>query len=504
MSTAGSPHSPSHTPRLVPARFEEQEEPASFTQPPANPTDRTSLFGREPEHHWSIQKAIDPSKYLTLFARLPHKLSATNYISWMFAAEATLDTIDLLGYINGKIPAHRSDNLFYPNWRAANALVRSILITNMSEEVAVQMSHLRVASEIWSEARRLFSGQTMTDFTLTITSLVTTKYIDGEDISAHIAKMKGFHRDLMLMNRDIDDGLFGCFLRISMPPTWNYVFAGLPQSYTSAEVERRIKDEHGIKTNQESVAMAYRAVQMIGKSNETSPGDPFCTNCNKPGHWIKGCWSKGGGAEGKGPRQKRNQKKKNDNKGKKNKGKDKANQATHDHDSDSESRVSHASYMAVNTSSSSSSQLRWILDGGSTTHICNDRSAFTKFSPSHDTIGSIQKNGPQLQVHGTGEIKIICSVKGHDDQVITFRDVAFCPDARDNLVSESRMDRKGMEIRKRSGKVSVIKPNGELLMQGKLRGRLYELDCLIAHPSAIPSNIAFSAQYGQSLDLWHR
>lgn len=42
-----------------------------------------------------------------------------------------------------------------------------------------------------------------------------------------------------------------------MPPTWNYVFAGLPQAYTSAEVKRRIKDEHGIKTNQESVAMAY-------------------------------------------------------------------------------------------------------------------------------------------------------------------------------------------------------------------------------------------------------
>src|SRR6266436_6506328 len=89
----------------------------------------------------------------------------------------------------------------YPHWRAANALVRSILVTNMSEEVAVQMSHLRNASEIWSEAKRLFSRQTMTDYTLTITSLVTTKFVDGEDPATHIAKMKGYRRDLMLMNR---------------------------------------------------------------------------------------------------------------------------------------------------------------------------------------------------------------------------------------------------------------------------------------------------------------
>ena len=68
---------------------------------------------------------------------------------------------------------------------------------------------------------------------------------------------EGLRRDLTLMGRDIDDGLFACFLRISMPPTWNYVFAGLPNNYTSAEVERQVKDEYGIKTNQETVAMAY-------------------------------------------------------------------------------------------------------------------------------------------------------------------------------------------------------------------------------------------------------
>ena len=181
---------------------------------------------------------MDTSRYLTLCGRLPHKLTASNYVSWMVATESQLDTIDLLGYVNGEIAPRKPYHLEYPNWRAANALVRSILVTNMSEDIVVQISHIKLASEIWSEARRLFSGQTIMDFTLTITSLVTTKYVDGEDIPAHLAKIKGYRRDLTLMGRDIDDGLFACFMRISMPPTWNYVFAGLPNDYTSAEVER--------------------------------------------------------------------------------------------------------------------------------------------------------------------------------------------------------------------------------------------------------------------------
>ena len=42
--------------------------------------------------HWSLSSKIEPSKYLTLFARLLNKLTASNFISWMFAVEATLDT----------------------------------------------------------------------------------------------------------------------------------------------------------------------------------------------------------------------------------------------------------------------------------------------------------------------------------------------------------------------------------------------------------------------------
>ena len=126
----------------------------------------------------------------------------------MVATESSLNTIDLAGYVSGEIKLRQTQDTDYQFWRAANALVRSILVTNMSEEIVVQVSHLKVAKDIWDEAKCLFSRQTLTDFTLTIMALVTTKYVDGEDITTHLAKMKGLCRDLTLMGRDIDDGPF--------------------------------------------------------------------------------------------------------------------------------------------------------------------------------------------------------------------------------------------------------------------------------------------------------
>ena len=464
--------------------------------------------------HWSLGKVIDMLKYFSLFGWLPHKHLVTNYVSWMLTIEGTLNTMDLLDYVLANIYQCQILEPEYNTWCTTNLLIRSILVTNMTEEVAFQMSHLKIALEVWDKAWRLFSGQTMTDFTLTIMSLITLKYVDGEDPAAHIVKMWGLHWDLMLMNRDIDNGLFACFLWISMLLSWNYIFSGLPQAYTSAEIKCWIKDEHGIKPNQESAALAYQA---LPSGNSHSWGlkcsDPYCTNCNRPGHVIGDCWSKGGGTEGKGPWQKRTQKKNGEkDRGKhKLKRKEKANQAMVNLDSDDDTKslvmkLSGMSYMAVPSTYTSSSHSHWILDGGATCHICRDGSSFTSITPATGTIGGIngqEKSG--LQIFGRGKVVIRVSVDGWHDHLITLWDVVHCPHAWDNLISESHMDKKGFEIVKWKGKVIIKLDKGEFVMQGRWQG-LYIMDCVSVTPSSPtqPSEIAFAANFDQSLNSWYQ
>ena len=157
-----SPHQsrPTISTTLCPAAFDE------IIEAEVGPS-----WSRDLNNHWSLEKQIDATHYLTLCGWLPHKLNASIYVSWMVAAESSLDTINLGGYINGDIVPCTLLQSDYLYWRAANALIWSILVTNMSEEIVVQVSHLKNAVDIWKEAKCLFAGQTVTNFTLTINSL---------------------------------------------------------------------------------------------------------------------------------------------------------------------------------------------------------------------------------------------------------------------------------------------------------------------------------------------
>jgi hypothetical protein len=66
------------------------------------------------------------------------------------------------------------------------------------------------------------------------------------------------------------------------------------------------------------------------------------------------------------------------------------------------------------------------------------------------------------------------------------------------------MDHKGLAILKKKGKVTITKSNGSVIMQGRLLScSRYELNITLAPYSATPSHVAFTAQIGQSYDLWH-
>jgi hypothetical protein len=172
----------------------------------------------------------------------------------------------------------------------------------------------------------------------------------------------------------------------------------------------------------------------------------FCDNCMKNGHSDKDCWSKGGGSEGKSPKQQRKwtQKARRSN--------------PESHYGDEQSETDFA-YLAE------SQRLMWILDGRSTTHTCKSRSAFTTFAPVSDTIGGINKYAPSLPVHGQGNVNIIVTI-GQKEQKITLRCVSYCPDAQDNIISESRMDQKGYTITKSHGQLKILKDNGVVIMEG--------------------------------------
>ena len=75
------------------------------------------------------------------------------------------------------------------------------------------------------------------------------------------------------------------------------------------------------------------------------------------------------------------------------------------------------------------------------------------------------------------------------------KNVQYCPNACNNLISESRMNLKGLEINKKNCQVKVIKPNGEIVMEGNLlHHNLYHMHCIVALKSSPPAILAFTAK----------
>ena len=110
---------------------------------------------------------------------------------------------------------------------------------------------------------------------------------------------------------------------------------------------------------------------------------------------AKDCWSKGGGSEGKGPKGRGP-----------GKGGHRSNQATET----TNQLLSDASYMA-NADLDRFSKLDWILDSGTTSHICTDRDAFCEYTRlSNVTVQGVGKG--QAEVEGRGTVVVKFSVEG--------------------------------------------------------------------------------------------
>ena len=385
------------------------------------------------------------------------------------------------------------------HWWKANLFVCSVLTVAIMEEKQHDIGHLPMAAEIWMEACHLYIDSMVTDWTSIIMVLMTTCYNNGKDVTVHITKMKTYCHDLLFMQHDIDDELFTCFLCIFMPSSWNYVFTALLEHYTSAKVEWHIWDEYRVHMSQSNTSL-----QVVCPKKKC-----YCDNCKLPSHWTKDCWAPGGPMHGKpgelklkkideGTKDKDKQTEKSVQDAEGNAKFKQVNQAiVEDVDHKSDQKASDSDLLVYLVAQMMScSHFSWILDSRSTNHICTEWSAFTIFTLTNSIIKGIVKNGLMLQVLSIRTILVTVSVKGREDWMIKLLDVSYCPNAHNNLMSESQMDCHGMEITKWNGQ------KGKTIMKGCLWGNLYEINTIITPPTTC-YNTAFSAHTPPNLDLWH-
>ncbi|XP_057982307.1 uncharacterized protein LOC131167519 [Malania oleifera] len=82
----------------------------------------------------------------------------------------------------------------------------------------------------------------------------------------------------------------------------------------------------------------------------------------------------------------------------------------------------------------------WVLDSGSSVHVCFKKDFFYSFKEVHDTVSL--NDGSSCDVKGIGSMKLKTPV----EVVHILDDVNFVPKMQRNLISLSRLDSKGCQI----------------------------------------------------------
>ena len=369
-------------------------------------------------------------------------------------------------------------------WKQGDAKAKARIELAISDAEMVHIMGAETAQQMWAQLTMVKEPKGRLGILAARRALYRSTADEGVDIIEHISKIRQMQEELHVMGNKIPDEDFTMILLTSLPESWD-VFttsflgsSGNKPDMSSQELIGIIIDEARRKKDRQGGSMALQAT-FKGKRDATKKE---CFNCHKLGHFKEDCWAKGGGKEGQGPKGRS--------------GKHRANQAQETSES-----LNNIAYMGFN--GTDFSNYDWLLDCGSTSHICNIRDAFVDYYPINDPKeASIHGIGPTAAVaRGRGTVNVDFTVNGN---VIRHHliNVFHIPEAQNNLISLGRIDDGGGHVTFQKGKCLIRDKDDNIIGIGHKTNKLYKLEARAIQLNQERTNYASSAKLGW--DQWHR
>ena len=150
-----------------------------------------------------------------------------------------------------------------------------------------------------------------------------------------------------------------------------------------------------------------------------------------------------------------------------------------------------------NAETLSNSTSDWYLDSGTTSHITNDKNAFTEFTATSATLVLGIRNPAMTLGYGTISVKFKINNKFITHKL---QHTLYLPEAPNCLLSASRFDETGGKVIIQKGKCSLEDKNRNTVGHGILQRRLYLMDAETVYPAK--ANFALATK--KTWDQWHQ
>lgn len=389
--------------------------------------------------------------------------------------EGALDVIDRKlvkpkpledGATDIEVKKHKEQSELY---RKANSYAKCMITSAISDEVYQKVMDKETASDTWDALKQQFEASAKDQLFKICTDFFSFSWSPGEDVSTHIAKLKGLWNELnsglKAKNESVlPDLMLVCKTLHILPCEFenfqsSWMLLTQDEKRTFDELTTQLcmfernfmKNSNGDRTPKEALMVNVNKQKPGGKGkfvkNDSRRGDT-CNYCRRKGHWLKDCrkWI-------------------SDGKPKKN-------------NSQEDCAAASAVLMSVceEAYSVEEDSVTWWVDNGATRHVTNSSKYFTDFIK-FDTPCGVKAAGKEtLMAVGKGNIKLSSLT---DSQDIMLLDVWYVPQLSRNLFSVLAAHDRNMNSEfKSSTRECWLKIDDKVVLHGTREpyGTLYKAD----------------------------
>lgn len=361
-----------------------------------------------------------------------------------------------------------------------NRTCRGHIIRHLSEKLFDIYVNYDSAKEVWNNLKKRYGAEDEGKKQYVTSKWNSFQMKDDVPVLDQLHEYEAIVSKIQAEGLPIDEQLAALVLIDKLSPSWNDYRSKLKHEKKKMSLDELIADIMiedanrkylGKNTNARSFSNNANVVESSGEKNRyqshknhaskaLKPSADFkkkmkCWNCNKTGHKKQDC---------RLPPQRK----------------------------ESNKALLTEDLIAVTTEVNAAIDVvEWIIDSGSTRHICSRKSLFKTIDETpRDSV--LLGDDSALQVAGIGEVELKLS----SGRVLTLTKVLFVPNMRRNLISSALLMIAGFKQTLDAGKL-VITKNGGYVGKAFCNGNLFVLDVM----NEISGSA--SAYFVCALDTWH-
>ncbi|GJS12646.1 retrotransposon protein, putative, ty1-copia subclass [Tanacetum coccineum] len=257
------------------------------------------------------------------------KLTGPNFIDWYRQLRLVLSTEDKEYYLEHPIPAAPvaqpgeqippQDLAAHAAWVKGQREVAVLMLLTMDLDIQRNLAHLG-AYDMLQELKAMFSKQAEQELLQTVREFHTCKQEEGQSVSSHVLKMKGYIDNLERLGQPVGQNLAVSLILVSL----NKDFTSFVQNFNMHGMGKTVNELHAmLKLHEESLPKkdanpalhAIRAgrvqknqknkflktkkkknrtklveeVRLSTPKKDNPAKDAICHQCGEVGHWRRNC-----------------------------------------------------------------------------------------------------------------------------------------------------------------------------------------------------------------------